>query len=463
MVTGVAWSMNKAKLQDLQRKLRDQINNLIQLREQRDKLTEFRVPKPHNNFVARKQEKTPFSTILEVRASSRRLYQAVSAVKNCRCHCIDFQLPRIVSPVTSSKTMTIAGSEAISTHFNLLIAPVSDKTSFTCIMVRPERTLAVAGQPAATITAVVSPTQQRKPSAIKRTLSSGSRQPARVTRARYGSLEQETRGTHAIATPPHTTIDISQPPEQTMYGTLQSWCSVTAVELRINCALPVPPTPYIGVLPNVDSYRHVLQRAETPPSGSRMSLREVITLANSSPRKKIFSWPNKRRYELAHFLASSVLHCAECWFKPGWRSGDINFLIPPNQLIGDETMKFPYVSSAAISPPTTPGTELARNDHLFSLAIALIEIGYGDSLHNLCPELEQSAQADLYLKEFLAAKRLARAIASEMGKQYSLVVQRCLECNFGLDDDDLDNRDMQDAFHSRVICVLRECLRYFGE
>ncbi|KAI5842232.1 hypothetical protein BZA05DRAFT_422579 [Tricharina praecox] len=208
---------------------------------------------------------------------------------------------------------------------------------------------------------------------------------------------------------------------------------------------------YLGILPYVDSHRHVLQQADELPSGSRMPLREVIALANSSPRKKVFSWPDKRRYELAYLLAFCLLHCSDCWFKPGWRSGDINFLIPTNQQIGDETMKFPYVASPRLSPPTQPGTELVKNEHFSSLAIALIEIGYGDSLHNLCTKLGQASQPDVYLKEFLGAKRLANEIKWEMGTRYARVVLRCLERNFGLDDDDLENREMQEDFYRQQL------------
>ena len=219
---------------------------------------------------------------------------------------------------------------------------------------------------------------------------------------------------------------------------------------------------YHSILPNVDSYRHVLQRAVEPPSGSRMSLREVLDLTNSSRQEKIFSWSHKRRYELAYILACSLLHCSDCWFKPGWRSGDINFLIPLDHQISDEAMKFPYVSSAPmISSPIESGTEIVKNNHLFSLAIALIEIGYGDSIFNLCEGLEQGTHLDLY-KEFAGAKKLAKGISDVMGRRYAKVVLRCLWCDFGLvDHDDLEYTDMQEGFYRNVICELQKCLQTF--
>jgi hypothetical protein len=63
---------------------------------------------------------------------------------------------------------------------------------------------------------------------------------------------------------------------------------------------------------------------------------------------------------------------------------------------------------------------LIPSEPLISLAIALIEIGYGNSLHNLYSEVETMADGGLrmqwdYFKEAYGARKLSNMIQLEMG------------------------------------------------
>jgi hypothetical protein len=109
---------------------------------------------------------------------------------------------------------------------------------------------------------------------------------------------------------------------------------------------------------------------------------------------------------------------------------------------------------------------LARSERLFSLAVALIEIGYGESLRNLYSETEVGTYGGLkmqwdYVKEYFGAKKLSTLVSAEMGGRYARVVRKCLECNFGIDEKDLDCLAMQEAFYEGVVCELEACVKAF--
>jgi len=250
--------------------------------------------------------------------------------------------------------------------------------------------------------------------------------------------------------------------QQQMTGMVLSLCPY--VELRVS-SVSVSAMTYFGLLPDIDSYRHVLYRAERPCSASRISLSEVIKLVNSTSTKKSFAWPIQRRYSLAYMLALSMLCCSSSWFKENWRSEDI-ILVTEQQEIGDDTIKSPHVTAAPRHSRLESGMSLARSERLFSLAVALIEIGYGESLRNLYSETEVGTYGGLkmqwdYVKEYFGAKKLSTLVSAEMGGRYARVVRKCLECNFGIDEKDLDCLAMQEAFYEGVVCELEACVKAF--
>ncbi|KAF8246173.1 hypothetical protein K440DRAFT_645262 [Wilcoxina mikolae CBS 423.85] len=86
---------------------------------------------------------------------------------------------------------------------------------------------------------------------------------------------------------------------------------------------------------------------------------------------------------------------------------------------------------------------------------------------NLYSEIETEAYGDLriqwdYLKEIYSARKLSKMIASEMGLRYAKVVQRCIDCVFEVDEKDLDNAGMQEAFYENVVRELHGCVLAFG-
>jgi hypothetical protein len=120
-----------------------------------------------------------------------------------------------------------------------------------------------------------------------------------------------------------------------MTGMLESLCPDLLLAPTAKC---------FGLLPEVDSYRHAIYQGETPSTAIRVSLSEIIKLANSTSIKKSFAWPLRRRYKLAYTLARSILSYSSCWFKPNWRCNDI-VLVTQTQGIGDETIKSPHITA----------------------------------------------------------------------------------------------------------------------
>lgn len=472
LAKGAAWSIQKSKLQTLQETLRSQVNDLIHLREQRTALKDFRTPTPISKttishgtisrsslIVGAISNGGPLLAIREARAASDRLYQAVTAVTDCQCHRIDLQLSTSVPPENSTADDKL---------YRLLISPLSNSTPYTCVVVRPERSNPPEGSnPAAT--AIQSVVQCLPKGGMKKAVSISQS----CANKRKGGVRFDLS---TILDPGHkksrpepddlkleNAADKSQgSSQQIMTGIVLSLCPY--VELRVS-SVSVSAMTYFGLLPDVDSYRHVLYRAKKPRSASRISLSEVIKLVNSTSTKKSFAWPIQRRYSLAYMLALSMLCCSGSWFKENWRSEDI-ILVTEQQEIGDDTIKSPHITAAPRHSRPEPGMSLARSERLFSLAVALIEIGYGESLRNLYFETEVGTYGGLKmqwdcLKEYVGAKKLSTLVSAEMGGRYARVVRKCLECNFGIDEKDLDCLAMQEAFYESVVCELEACVKAF--
>ncbi|KAM0283370.1 hypothetical protein ACHAQH_002492 [Verticillium albo-atrum] len=96
-----------------------------------------------------------------------------------------------------------------------------------------------------------------------------------------------------------------------------------------------------------------------------------------------------------------------------------------------------------------------RNKLLFSFGILLLEIGYGRPWS----ELRQSVTKPVpkspgALSDYRAAERLAQHLVSQMGLSFPKIVKKCLGCDFGLGETDLDNEDLQRHFVKDVVAEL---------
>jgi len=417
----IKWSVQLPKLEKLHEDLRARVNDLIDLREQRTKLEELRAL-PQSSPVKMLCVGFPLSATRDLRASSKRLYDAVSAVNDSDSHCIDLQLPCDTTQEQGDSAITIPITPE--REFRLRIAPLSNIASFTplIVRVRPEEEALPIVPPASPKAILHASTTQALLRGMKRKPNFQSCTTAQQSRHALCDLPilgfKKSRPEVDKNTEPAAEKQQSSQDQQILFGMVVSLGSI--LDSKAHPVLTSDMT-YVGQLPSVDSYRHVLFKTECQRALIRTSLSEIIQSANSSSAKKSFSWPIQRRCELAYMLALSLLCYSGGWFQANWRCEDISFFVAqrPQQII-DETIKSPHISATSGPSRIQTGMPLIPSEPLISLAIALIEIGYGNSLHNLYSEVETMADGGLrmqwdYFKEAYGAKKLSNMIQFEMG------------------------------------------------
>ncbi|TPX08989.1 uncharacterized protein E0L32_009568 [Thyridium curvatum] len=101
----------------------------------------------------------------------------------------------------------------------------------------------------------------------------------------------------------------------------------------------------------------------------------------------------------------------------------------------------------------------ARNKLLFSFGILLLEIGYGrpwaELRREVLAKLGGGGGEDGGPADWRAAEKLAHLLVRQMGPTYPRIVRKCLGCDFGLGETDLDNEDLQRRFLDDVVAGLR--------
>ncbi|RYP05759.1 hypothetical protein DL764_003576 [Monosporascus ibericus] len=95
----------------------------------------------------------------------------------------------------------------------------------------------------------------------------------------------------------------------------------------------------------------------------------------------------------------------------------------------------------------------ARNKLLFNYGILLLEIGFGRPWHELKQTVTRTAKEGL--SDYRAAEKLAQLLVRQMGLAYPKIIKKCLGCDFGLGETDLDNEDLQRRFVDDVVLGLQ--------
>lgn len=227
--------------------------------------------------------------------------------------------------------------------------------------------------------------------------------------------------------------------------------------------------------PNVSSvrlkhlfYHRCVRNISTTQTATELSIMALLEQRHAS--NEVVSIED--RLQLAQALASCVLHfSATPWLLPEWRLRDLSVFQLSDQGFS-ETLDTAHVTAnlngkagfdRSSGPPQllTPSSSMysqgssdeqtlygVRNLMLFSLGIALLEIGQLQSLERF--------RRDPNHNNIFTARRLAER-PTLLGKRYQQVVQRCLDCDFGCGNE-LDQEDLQGAVYSDVVCQLSEML-----
>ena len=186
-----------------------------------------------------------------------------------------------------------------------------------------------------------------------------------------------------------------------------------------------------------------------------MSLHCLLSASNNLSRRQ--------RLSIAVTLAHAVLQLHKSpWLNEFWSKKDIYFFSHGLDRYKRPVIDHPYVSRL-FEPQIQPDlnatlvaadyVNLIINRSLFALGIILIELGLNKSFEDLYAESKglgalRPGEPLSTVETYSAATSLVELVYDEQGTQYGHVVQRCLKCEFGIQD---SKKQLDvDAFHALV-------------
>jgi hypothetical protein len=75
---------------------------------------------------------------------------------------------------------------------------------------------------------------------------------------------------------------------------------------------------------------------------------------------------------------------------------------------------------------------LATNKELHSLGIVLIELGHDAPFEVISQAEDPKVDTNSQIEDFLAARRLGESVHRKLNMTYGRLVEKCLNCNFGV-------------------------------
>lgn len=181
-------------------------------------------------------------------------------------------------------------------------------------------------------------------------------------------------------------------------------------------------------------------------------------------------------------LAHAVLQLYESpWLSESWSKKDVHFFSHGIDRYNRPVIDHPYVSrlfesqiplglnAAPVEKATGYGESLIINRSLFAFGIILIELCLNKSFEELCAEARhpgaKAPEEPLSTVEiYSVATDLVEAVYDEQGRQYGYVVQRCLKCEFGLQDSkkQLDIDAFRALVYEGVLAPLEDDLKRYS-
>ena len=175
---------------------------------------------------------------------------------------------------------------------------------------------------------------------------------------------------------------------------------------------------------------------------------------STQPRESFGNLSGRQRLSIAVILAHTVLQLHDSpWLTESWGKNDIWFFFSGVDRHKQPNIEPPYISRSfkpgSDQNASTPGEEsvaqtdryshLIINKTLFALGIVLIELALNRPLEEFRTDTmssEPSASNRSYTTAdtYQLATSLIDRVYDEQGTQYGYVVQRCLRCEFALQD-----------------------------
>lgn len=195
-----------------------------------------------------------------------------------------------------------------------------------------------------------------------------------------------------------------------------------------------------------------------------LTLEEVMT--RMSARKLSLSWRDKLK--VAVELTSGVLQlCKTPWLKENWRKSDVVFLRrsgAPLSAMFEHPFIFSNLRSGIAQRKERVDQRtcrVIRNTTLYILGLVLIELCYGQ------PMIKLQTAEDLQCEgtpgvTWCTANRLIerKTIEHQGGWRHADAVRRCIWCDFGIADADLENGRFLQAVYEGVLENLEVSLQH---
>jgi hypothetical protein len=223
--------------------------------------------------------------------------------------------------------------------------------------------------------------------------------------------------------------------------------------------------PCMGFLEKTKTFKHFVYSPTNAPSSrsNSQSLKEF--LHSSMEGNKQQGWVEK--LQLARLLSLAVLRFHSTpWLPESWSSKDVCLFS-----LDGPTQQDPILGSACINTQLAHGdahihvTEasvpsLATNKELFSLAIVLIELGHDAPFEVISQAEHPRVGTNKQIEDFLTARRLGESVHRKLNMTYGRLVEKCLNCNFGVATK-LNDAELQSAVLIHVVNQLDVCLEQY--
>ncbi|KAF4634007.1 hypothetical protein G7Y89_g4108 [Cudoniella acicularis] len=221
------------------------------------------------------------------------------------------------------------------------------------------------------------------------------------------------------------------------------------------------PEPCMGFLEKTKTFKHFVYRNPAPQQPTHdfksVSLKQILHSAAEEKRDR----DGTEKLRLARLLALAVLRFhGTNWLPESWGSSDVQFIGDDDAFPDPEKLPDSPCFNTKLSNPSTQPRQightnssasfLATNETLFNLGVVLIELGYNAPFKKLSQSRGLQVGTNSQVADFIAARRLGESVHKRMNRTYGRLVEKCLNCNFGVATE-LDNAELQGAVVVQVV------------
>ncbi|KUJ15639.1 uncharacterized protein LY89DRAFT_685593 [Mollisia scopiformis] len=223
----------------------------------------------------------------------------------------------------------------------------------------------------------------------------------------------------------------------------------------------------LGVLEPDSKYHHLVYTTFEQHSTSQSPVSLSHFMSPDVRQSPLGDFNLYEKFRLARQLSEAVLHYHPTpVMKAPWASEDVVFFgndftaIEQRPSVASPHLKVQIRNRHALSHSEQGIDDESfspRNPHLFALALLLFEIGYQTSIEDLHRQFRSSmTHSDKQRHYNLVQKVCKNFMSAKTGIPYKVIVYKCLNCDFGIGEDDLSSSVLQRAFYEHVVCALEK-------